>query len=268
MRVQSLQWRKIAAQIPKQKSYFMRNLLIFLLLVAIFVIGKGSCHSGFFHFGGGIKGSGPVQTQTRTVSDFHGVSLDFAGTVEVTIGSEYFVEVSAQENILPVIKTEVKNGVLHIFSEENISSHQDLKVRITAPAFDRLSVGGSGVIRVMNAIQAENMEMNVGGSGDIFCAQADFGRLETNIGGSGTVELGGKVNDMESSISGSGDVKAKSLSVNKLEVSISGSGTVTADVITSLNASISGSGDVFYSGNPNVETSVSGSGTVKKIQVQ
>ncbi len=245
----------------------MRNLLIFLLLVAVFVLGKRSCNGGLFHFGG-ISGSGPVQTETRTVTDFHGVELEFSADVEATVGDNYFVEVSAQQNILAILKTEVKNGVIHIYTDENLWNADDIKVKVTAPAFDQFSVGGSGTIRIMNAIQAEKMELSIAGSGDIFSPQSNFGQLNTSIGGSGTIDLGGQVDKMESDISGSGDVKAKGLRVNKLKVSISGSGTVTSEVVSDLDASISGSGDVFYSGTPNVQTSVSGSGSVKKIQVQ
>ncbi|MFN0212833.1 MAG: head GIN domain-containing protein [Saprospiraceae bacterium] len=245
----------------------MRNLLIFMLLVAVFVLGKRSCNGTHFSFGG-VSGKGPIQTETRNVQGFHGIDLGIAGNVEVTVGENYSVEISAQQNLLPLLKTELREGALHIFSEENLNSSEGIVIRVTAPSFDEFSVSGSGTIRVNSAVRSEKMAMNVAGSGEIYCAQSDFGSLSTNIGGSGTIELGGEANDMESDIAGSGDIKAKSLTVNTLKVSISGSGTVTADVISNLDASISGSGDVFYSGSPAVETSISGSGKVKKIAVQ
>ncbi len=245
----------------------MRNLLIFMVLVAVFVLGKRSCNGNFLHFGG-ISGTGPMQTETRTASEFNGIELDVSADVEVTVGENYAIEVSAQQNLLPLLKTVVENGALHIYTDENFRNSDGIKIRVTAPAFDRFEVSGSGTLRVLNAIRAEKMKMSIAGSGDIFSIQSDFGSLSTSIGGSGTIELGGKVNDMSADISGSGDVKAKNMSANSLKVSISGSGTVSADVTTSLNASISGSGDVFYSGTPSVETSVSGSGSVKKIAVQ
>ncbi|MBC7774174.1 MAG: DUF2807 domain-containing protein, partial [Phycisphaerae bacterium] len=230
----------------------MRNLLIFMLLVAVFVLGKRSCHSNHFSFGGGVSGKGPVQTETRTASEFHAIDFDISGDVEVTVGENYSVEVAAQQNLLPLLKTEVKDGTLRIYSDENFNTSEEIKIRVTAPAFDQFSVSGSGTLRVLNALRAEKMEMNVAGSGDIFCPQSDFGSLSTSIAGSGSIELGGKANDMKSDIAGSGDVKAKGLTANSLKVSISGSGTVTADVTTDLRADISGSGDVFYSGTPSV----------------
>lgn len=245
----------------------MRNLLIFMFLVAVFVLGNRSCNG--FHFGfGGITGTGSVQQETRSISNFHAIDLQISGVVEVTIGENYSVEIFAQQNLLPILKTVVEDGTLRIYSDENFNTSDEVKVRLTAPAFDQFSINGSGTIRVLNPIKSDSMALNVGGSGDIICTQGEFRVLNTSIDGSGTIELGGKATDMKCDISGSGDVKAKPFTTNSLNVSISGSGTVTADVLKELIASISGSGEVFYSGAPNVETSVSGSGSVKKLEIQ
>lgn len=245
----------------------MRNLLIFMVLVGVFVLGNRACNGSFLSFGG-ITGSGPIQTETRSVSDFKSIDLEISGIVEVTVGETYSVEVSANQNLLPVIKTTVENGKLLISTDQNIFNSKDIKVKITAPAFEGFSVSGSGTIRILNALQSDKMDMSVGGAGDIACLQGTFNQLNTSIGGSGTIELGGSATNMQSDISGSGDVKAKGLTAQNLEISISGSGTVTADVEAKLIVSVSGSGDVFYTGSPTVESSVSGSGTVKQISVQ
>ncbi|MBK6994292.1 MAG: DUF2807 domain-containing protein [Lewinellaceae bacterium] len=246
----------------------MRNLLIFMFLVAVFVLGSRSCNFGNVSFGDGIKGEGPVQTETRTATDFHAIELNISGNVDVTIGENYSVEVSAQQNLLPLLKTEVKDGTLRIFCNENMNSSEDIKIRVTAPAFDQFSLAGSGEIRVPNALRAEKMELNISGSGDVFCPQSDFGVLNISIVGSGDIELGGKANDMKADISGSGEIRAKGLTTNTLKVNITGSGTVTADVSMDLVANISGSGDVFYSGSPKVESNVIGSGSVEKLEAQ
>lgn len=248
----------------------MRYLLIFMLLVGVFVIGKRSCNfnSNGFMFGVGVRGEGPAKSETRSVSDFHAVALELSAEVEVSVAETYFVEVRAQENLLPILKTEVDNGTLKIYFSENVSYSEDLKIRISAPAFDALSIGGSGTIRVLTPLQSEKMNLAIAGSGDIYLSQGDFGDLSTSIAGSGGIELGGRTNHMKSEIAGSGDVKAKSMTTNELDVSISGSGSVTCDVVQTLDARISGSGDVFYSGSPSVDTDVSGSGKVKKLDVQ
>lgn len=244
----------------------MRYLLIFMLLVGLFLFGTRNFH--FNSLGFGIKGEGPVKTETRAASDFHAIESSIAGDVEVSISDNYFVEVQAQENLLPLLKTEVEDGTLKIYFSESVSYNETLKIRVSAPAFDHFSLGGSGVMRVLGPIRSEKMKMEVAGSGDIVIKEAEFGSASASIAGSGSIELGGKSGSLRTEIAGSGDVEAKQMSVNDLDVAISGSGSVSCDVVQNLKASIAGSGDVYYSGQPTVETNVSGSGTVKKISEQ
>jgi hypothetical protein len=242
----------------------MRNLIIFMLLVAIFVLGKRSCNVSLPFMG--VRGNGPVKTETRSVSGFHGVNLDLSGDVEVRVADTYSVEVQAQENLLPILKTEVKDGVLRIYFDQSVSFSDDIKVRISGPAFDELALGGSGNIKVLTPIKAEKLKLSVGGSGDIDASQADAGSIACSIDGSGGIEVGGKANDLSVDISGSGGFKAKSLTVSNCTVEVSGSGDVNCgEVAQKLKASVSGSGSIQYSGTPSVETHVSGSGSVEKI---
>ncbi len=238
----------------------MRYLIIFMLLVGVFVLGKRSCHYSMF----GVNGSGPVKTESRTETNFHTIDLDLNGDVEVRVADQFSITVQAQENLLPLLKTEVKDGSLHIYFSERVSHSENVKIMVSGPAFDNLSVSGSGAITVVNMLQADRLNLSIAGSGDVKIPQGTIGSLECSIAGSGGIELGGTANASEVHISGSGDVDAKQMTINDLRADISGSGSVTAHVVQVLKGSISGSGDIFYSGEPSVERSISGSGTIQK----
>ncbi|MCB0523177.1 MAG: head GIN domain-containing protein [Saprospiraceae bacterium] len=239
----------------------MRYLLIFMLLVAIFVVGKRSC----FHmnFGSGVEGEGPVLTETRDVDGFDAIDLSIAGDVEVSIG-DYRVEVRAQENLLPLLQTEVKEGTLRIDFEESVSYREQIKLYITVPSLEALELSGSGSIKLVTPIESDKMDIHIGGSGEVDIPNATFTSLECSVSGSGDINLGGSVGDAEINVSGSGEVNAKNMVFNRLEASISGSGSVYAHVNETLDVSVSGSGDMYYSGDPVVEKHVSGSGSVSK----
>jgi Putative auto-transporter adhesin, head GIN domain len=238
----------------------MRYLLLFMLLVAVFVVGKRSCHFDGF----GVRGTGPAKTESRNVTGFHAVSLDLSGDVEVRVG-DFKVEVQAQENLLPLLKTEVENGTLRLYFDESISHSQDIKILITAPSFDAFSLGGSGEIKVLSPIQSDKMDISLGGSGNIVMSQATYNTLECSIAGSGGIELAGKANNARIDVSGSGEVNARNMEMNELRAQISGSGSISANVVQLLKADVSGSGEIHYSGSPTVETNVSGSGSVSKM---
>ena len=244
----------------------MRYLILFMVLVGVFVLGGRSCFHGNFNFGGGIRGEGPVKTETRDLRDFHALESAVPATVEVRVADQYQVEIQGQENILAALKTEVRDGKLHVYFEENVSQTKDLLLRIAAPAFDDLGLAGSGNMKVLTPLHSERLALSVGGSGEIHLPQADAGSLNCSIAGSGSINVGGKAGDAQFEIAGSGDVEAKELLANTGKADIAGSGSVTCNVAQTLKASIAGSGDVFYLGTPSVDADVSGSGKVKKLE--
>jgi hypothetical protein len=248
-----------------KSSFSMRYLLFFMVLVGIFVLGKRACTFSPFSIGG-VRGEGPLKTETRNASGFHAIDFDIAGDIEISVADNYSIEVQAQENLLPLLKTEVNSdGRLVIYFSESVSYNQDLKIRVSGPAFDALSLSGSGNMRVNTPLNADRMQLSLGGSGNVFVPQGNFGALDCDISGSGSIEAGGKANSMSISLSGSGQVKAKGLATNELRTDVSGSGSVEATVLQTLKANISGSGNVRYAGTPTVESNVSGSGSVKPL---
>lgn len=244
----------------------MRYLLLFMFLVAIFVLGSRSCDGdGWSFMLGGTRGEGPVKTETRSVQDFHGVDAKIPGKIEVRVADEYSVAVQAQENLLPLLVTKVVNGTLEIYFSENVSHAQDLLIRVAAPSFDQLSVSGSGDMEVLSTISGEKLSLSIGGSGSINLPEADVHTLKCSVAGSGEVEVAGNAREAHYNISGSGDIQAKGLVAETGKAAIAGSGSVTCNMSETLKASIAGSGDIYYTGSAQVETSVAGSGTVKKV---
>lgn len=250
--------------IHRQNRNFMRYLLLFMLLVGVFVIGKHSCFMSIPGFGG-VHGEGPVKTETRDISGFHALDLDLSGDVDVSISDQYSVEVSAQGNLLPLLKTEIVDGKLRIYFEGSVSTNEPVHIRVSAPAFDAMEVSGSGKITTITPIKSDQLKLAISGSGDLVLPQTDLRDVSVEIGGSGTVEIGGTANQLDVQVSGSGDVKGKNLTTAICKAEINGSGSVTCDVSQKLDAHVSGSGDVFYTGNPEVQMDVAGSGSVKKI---
>lgn len=242
----------------------MRNLLIFMALIGFFVVGKKTCTGSWSPFGG-VKGKGPIQTETRALETFRGVDMQLSGKVILVTGDQYSVTIQAQENLMPIIQTAIEEGVLQIFSSENIRSDEPIVLRVTAPAYTYLSISGHGEMEAESSLEVEKMVMSVGGAGTIRCPQANFGLLKTSITGSGDIEVGGKSAQTNISISGAGDFNGKLLVSDTLRASISGAGTVTADVQTSLEGHVSGAGNIYYTGSPAVSSSVSGVGKIKKI---
>src|SRR5215470_16434225 len=92
-----------------KKTTMQRSIALWLLAAPIIF---SSCRK--------VIGKGPLVTQARSVSNFTGISFETSGNAYVTTGPAYKVEITAQQNILDVINTNVVNGVLHIDFKDNV----------------------------------------------------------------------------------------------------------------------------------------------------
>ncbi|OYW19135.1 MAG: hypothetical protein B7Z54_04535 [Sphingobacteriales bacterium 12-47-4] len=231
------------------------------LMAAIALFSFTSCEK--------VVGTGPVVTETRTVNNFTGVSAAFGGQVNIRIGATLKVEVSAQQNILNVLETEVNGGVLNIDYEHGVyvKNSQQVKVDITMPYADYLKLNGSGNMDLLGNNISNNLTLQVSGSGNISVQETQVtGILDARISGSGDMNIyAGTVGHEELQISGSGTMTFVGVQATTADTHISGSGDIRLKVSQTLDAHISGSGSVFYSGTPQVITQISGSGKVRPI---
>jgi hypothetical protein len=235
----------------------MKNLSVVVLLAAVLFIFP-SCEK--------VVGEGPLVTQTRTVGNFTGISSEMSGKVNFTIAPDYKVEITAQQNILDVLNTNVVNGVLHIDFKNNVrvKEHEDLLISITAPYADYFRLSGSGNMNVQGDVAANNLKLTLSGSGDTAVQNAVIAdKIDTDISGSGNISIaGGSAVNEDVDISGSGKVEMAGVDAQNAVTHTSGSGDVKLALSTNLDAHISGSGSVYYHGNPIISTHISGSGRV------
>ena len=209
-----------------------------------------------------VVGSGKITTETRKLAEFDEIDLRIRGNAYVTIGKPTPLEVTGDDNILPLIKTEVHERRLVISAEHNFKTKQAPNLKITVANLEAASIAGSGDMHV-SGVDNQKLALNVAGSGDLrFEGKTEL--LAVNIAGSGDVRLTGNAAQLAASIAGSGDVHGFDLTAGNATVTISGSGDAKVNVTRALSIQIRGSGDVHYKGNPTVSKQVSGSGDVKR----
>ena len=239
----------------------MKKWVAFLLLGTL--ITASSCR---FMNGKRIKGNGHVITSDRGLTGFGGVESN--GSYDVYVGSgNHSVKIEGEDNILPYIETYMDGDILKIRTKKGYWLQPDREVRIyvTAPAFNKVHSNGSGNIIGQNKITNNSkMDLSINGSADMNI-EVDAPEVEAEINGSGNIHIKGQTKKFKSEVIGSGDVKAMDLLSEETSVKIMGSGN--ADVYSSvkLNVEVAGSGDVRYKGGAQVNSHIAGSGEVKKV---
>lgn len=205
--------------------------------------------------------------EMRSVDSFTRIRNKGSFEVNVTVGPEQSVKVTADSDILDKVETEVRGSTLHIQLEDrgNWRGYRNidvLRVDITVPTLDAVRVDGSGDFEV-RGVEGSSFAANVNGSGDIELIGAKAERMSIDIKGSGDVEASGECTDLEIEVKGSGDVSARDMACENGDIGIMGSGDVAATLNASVDVGIMGSGDVTVWGKPDkVKTRSMGSGDV------
>ena len=73
-----------------------------------------------------VKGSGIAKTEKRAMAPFDSLDVKYVGLLEVHSQGQKSLEISGDDNIIPLITTEVKNGTLYIRSTKGYSPRQKL----------------------------------------------------------------------------------------------------------------------------------------------
>ncbi len=217
----------------------------------------------------GVSGQNTVK-ETRDVKGFTKISYGISGNLNIKIGNEFSVVLEGEKDDLKRVITDVSDGRLRIRMENwRFSFNEKVNAYLTLPELTGLSVSGSGRAEVLDPIKAaDELSLNVSGSGRLITKELEVDALDCGISGSGDISIGGtgSADRGEISISGSGSYNGPEFEIDQLEVSVSGSGSCLCKAGDSLIARISGSGNVTYKGDPRIDARVSGSGHVRSAK--
>ena len=226
--------------------------LVFLALLMI------NCSKGQV-----VVGNSNIISQEKQLSAYDRIEVLGSYDVIFTDGEVGKIKIKAPDNILPLIQTEVSDGLLRIDTGKSRYRVKE-PIIIYVPVDSRLKqvvIRGSADIYTEKSLETKALEVDVYGSGDVRL-QVDASSLALKIDGSGDIRVGGKTDNLSININGSGDVEVPNLKAEKAIININ-SGDVSAYVTKDVDISIAGSGDVTIKGNPKkVKRIINGSGRV------
>jgi Protein of unknown function (DUF2807). len=194
---------------------------------------------------GGVSDSGNTKTESRASGSFRSLKSQISGKVTVRHGDAAGITVEADENIVPLITSEIINNELTIAAKGSYSTSRPIKISVIVPEGQPLP------------------DLILLGSGDISMHDIDQSLLAVTLSGSGDINLSGRVARVDLTLQGSGDIDARRLKSEEVVVSLMGSGDIEAYATDKATVKLVGSGDVVISGSPkNVSSSSVGSGDV------
>ncbi|MEO7215877.1 MULTISPECIES: head GIN domain-containing protein [Mucilaginibacter] len=240
-----------------KKSYLQIFVLVALLSVSLL---SSSCRR--FRR---IHGSGKAATEKRTVVDF--TKVDISGGLKVTLkqDSSSIVTITADDNLLKYIKTEVEGDKLRIYTTRNLDSRTEMVISIGVKALSAVEASGAVEITSIGRITTGNLDLNLSGSTKL---DMDISAADVHTEGSGSTELKlkGQAASHDVSLSGSGDIDALDFVVGKYRIETSGASHCKINVLKDLSVHTSGASEIEYRGSPsNVSSDKSGASSITKI---
>lgn len=251
-----------------------RNITGIIAFIALFILFSTGCRKYPF-----LEGNGSVTSETRASVSFNRIDNQGDFNVYYVHDSVFRVNIEAESNLIPYIRTIVNGNTLQIDTHENFKNNYAIKITVYSPVLVGVILSGSGLINTGSVVE-DNFEVKLSGSGIIYgdivshtfhallsgSGEIDFGVICENtfaiISGSGKIKMLGESITADYLISGSGNIESYGLLLNECIAKIRGSGNIYTNVSEYIHVTISGSGNLYYLGSPNIDSTITGSGNV------
>ena len=208
-------------------------------------------------------------TDVRDVKPFYGISSGLPCNVYYIQANQQEVRVESTREFADKVLTTVEDGTLKLKLEEGRYPKLILRVVISSPDIESISISGSGNLIHEGSLHAsKDLKLKVSGSGDILAGDIGSKDLTAHVSGSGSINASSiACDDFDGSVSGSGSLRIGTVNCDGFEATTSGSGHVDIATLTAkdnASARVSGGGhirlhDVAVDGDMNLKTSGSGS---------
>lgn len=215
------------------------------------------------NWGSGVRGNGDVVKDKRVVEDdFTVVSASEGLDVFVSQGSDFEIVVEADENVIDLIGTDVKNGKLKVHAIENIG-RATKKIYVTLPKVTALSASSGADLTSRGVIKVDNISLDASSGADLN-VELNADEVEADTSSGADIRLSGEGNLLYAGASSGSDIKAQDFLVKICHANASSGADIKVNVSESLVADASSGADIRYTGEASVQKKKSVSGSVHK----
>jgi len=212
-----------------------------------------------------------ANAEVRSAKGFNSVEVSGAIDLYLSQGKEDAVAVSAgNKEAVSRIKTEVRNGKLHIYFDgkgwnwKTWSNNNKMKAYVTFTELHRIEASGACNIKTAEIIHSDDLKVQLSGASD-FTGEVIAGSLKLDGSGASNFKVTGSADKAEISVSGACEVKAYDLKAEICKLEASGASSIRVSCNKELSAQASGGSNIFYKGTGVVrEISASGGASVKR----
>ncbi len=165
-----------------------------------------------------VRGDGNVVKRDRKTESFTGIKVSTGIDVYLRQGNDESLAVEADENLHEYIITEVRGGVLNVYTDANIRDAERKRVYVTMKEVNSVRTTSAGDVIGETPDKNRQTQLSASSAGDIKL-NVTAREIEVNISSSGDMTLEGEADVLKADLSSAGDLNAYELKVREADVS-------------------------------------------------
>ncbi|MDD3722190.1 MAG: DUF2807 domain-containing protein [Lutibacter sp.] len=228
----------------------MGTLVRIIVLITIYLALLFTTTSCIFENIIGVKGNGHVISEDRSISsDFEIINVQQGINLYLTQGKQTDANVEADENIMGLLITEVKNNELNIYFEKNVNRAKARNVYLTTENISKINTSSGASVKSENTIQTETLELD-SSSGSSMKIHANAHEIKSESSSGSTITIFGKCKIFSANASSGSSIYANELKSDDAITKVSSGANIDVNVTGKLTAKASSGGTIDYEGNP------------------
>jgi len=221
----------------------VKNLTILLFLSAFIT----SCGVDMFNR---VDGNRNVVSEKRKINDdFTGVKVSSGIDLYIKQGRKNQLTVEADENLHDIIITEVKGGILKIYTERSIWRAKARKVYLTVTSLEELKATSGSDVYSQNTLKVKDLIVSTSSGADMRI-EVDADNVTSSSSSGSDLRITGKSNTHEAKASSGSSIHAYGLESKDVTAKVSSGADIGVYASESINARASSGGDIRYKGSP------------------
>lgn len=238
----------------------LTKITVFIALIILTLLTTTSCMVEGLS---GIKGNRNVISEDRNISsDFDKIKVQQGINLYLTQANSTEISVEADENILDLLVTEVKNNELKVYFEKNVYKAKARNVYLSTKNIAEIKTSSGAYVKTENTIQSTSLVLD-SSSGSSIKATVDADEVESSTSSGADIDIFGETEMLSARASSGSSIDADELIATDVYAKVSSGADIDVNVKGKLTAKASSGGDIDYEGNPKqIDKNTSSGGSV------
>ncbi len=138
-----------------------------------------------------VTGSGKIVKSERDVESFTSIQVSHGWDLILHQGMGHHMVIEADENILGLLRTDVRNGVLRIYFDNGVQIRKSGKklINLTFEQLESIQASGGSDILSLDALRVDNLKLGLSGGSDLKLNEFHSDELSMQLSGGSDVDI-------------------------------------------------------------------------------